>query len=285
MSCFTVAYTLMMDTYKLQQIGNNAGDIMDRTPYDEDYSIISEVIKARVSVDNEILYDKEHSNLLGDDFYFKDIAYCEARNLNTKAALMANKAVITILFDLVFVYEYCNMEESIKLFDMNTEKVKKTICIEKWRFSNSFEYFDNLRCQCLVRDVRYVTNIDSFMTKLAITVLVDFECLITETETVRLADVKSIQVKSTNVKSTNEKSTNPNALAANSLFDDITPYPDLNVLSRLSAYISQYMSKMMEVSQRLNEEIVQKNKLIVLLENTVQSLKTERIYEDTNSKQ
>lgn len=200
MSCFPAAYTLMMNTYKLQQ-SRNAGDIMDKIPCD-DYSIISEVIKGRFSVDNEMLYYREYSDLLADEYFFKDIAYCEARNLNTKAALMASNAVITILFDLVFVYEYSNPEESIKLFNMNTEKVKKTICVEKWRFSNYFGCFDNLRCQCLVRNVRYVTNIDSFMTKLAISVLADIECLITETETIRLTDIKNVNIRSIHVNST-----------------------------------------------------------------------------------
>jgi hypothetical protein len=279
MSCFPSAYTLMMNTYKLQQITNIAGDRMDNIPYD-DYSIILDVIKDRVLVDNEILYYKEYSELLSDKFYYKDITYCEARNLSAKAAFMASKAVVTILFDLVFVYEYCNIEETNNLFNMYTEKVKKTICIDKWECLNFLGNFDNLRCQCLIRDVRYAANIDSFMTKLAISVLVDIECLITETETIRLTDIKNIKTKSLDVNSTNH-----DALVEDSLQEEISPCSDLNTLSRLSTYISQYMSKMMEVSQRLNEEIVQKNKLIDLLESTVQSLKTEKICEDTNPKQ
>ena len=252
---------------------------MDKIPTGE-YSIISEVIKGRFPVENEILCTREYSDLLAEGFYFKDIAYCEARNLNAKAALIASKAVITILFDLVFVYEYSNTEESRKLFNINAEKIKKTIYIDKCKFPAPFEYLDNLRCQCLVRDVRYVINLDSFMTKLAISVLVDFECLITETRTIRLTDIKNTQTESINADSANH-----DALVEDCLSIDIPPCNDFNVLSTLSVYISQYMSKMMEVSQRLNEEIEQKNKLIALLKNTVLSLKTERICEDTNSKQ
>jgi hypothetical protein len=251
---------------------------MDKMPCD-DYSIITEVIKNRCLINNEILHYTEYSDLVSDEVYFKDIAYCEARNLSVKAMLMPNKAVVTILFDLVFVYEYCTAEECIRLYNINTEKVKKNICIEKWKFINYFEYSDNLQCKCLVRDVRYVTNIDSCMTKLAISVLVDLECLVTELETVRLTDMKNIQIKPMSLNSANH-----DAFVEDSLLGEILPCNDINVLSRLSAYISQYMSKMMEVSQRLNEEIVQKNKSIALLENTVRSLKTERIYEDTNLK-
>lgn len=252
---------------------------MDKMTCD-DYTIFSDVVKGRCMAENEMLYYNEYSGLVTDEFKLKDIAYCEVKNLGSRAMLMASKAVITIEFDLVFVYEYCNTEESLRLYSMYTEKVKKTICVEKRRFSNFFGYSDNLRCQCRVRDVRYVTDIDFCMTKLAISVLADIEYLILEKEMIKLTDFKSVQIKSMN-----DNTAIHDILTEDCLLEEISSYNDSNLLSRLSAYISYYMSKMMEVNQRLKEEIVQKDKLIALLENSAQSLNTERINDDSHSKQ
>lgn len=251
---------------------------MDKMTCD-DYTIFSDVVKGRCLAENEILYYNEYTDLVTEEFNLKDIAYCEVKNLGSKAILMANRAVITIVFDLVFVYEYCSTKENLRLFSMYTEKVKKTICIEGRRFSNFFGYTDNLRCQCHIRDVRYVTDIDFCMTKLTLSVLADIEYLILETETIKLTDLISIQIESLNNTAVHE------IFMEESFSKEPPSCDDSNVLSRLSAYISYYMSKMMEVNQRLNEEIIQKDKLIDLLECSINSLKKERTNDDSRLKQ
>ena len=152
----------------------------------EDCVILTQVIKSRFAVENELLYCNELTGLLPDEYFLSDIAYCEIRNLEANTMIIMNRVEVTLDFDMVIVYQYNNGKNAGNLYNIYTEKVRKAVYVEKSKFAGFFDYSESTVCQCRVRNIRYYTDIDFKMAKLDISVHADIEYLILQEEMVEI---------------------------------------------------------------------------------------------------
>lgn len=148
--------------------------------------ILSDIIRARYCLRNELLFSNEYSDLPDEGTGIVNIPYCEIRNTGLSALVRSNSISVAFKSDLVFVYECVNSNSGLNSFKLFTEKLKRHIDIHKSKFLPSGDFPDNIKCYCRISGVSYFHDIDLACEKIFISVHADIECLIIEEGEVRL---------------------------------------------------------------------------------------------------
>lgn len=163
-------------------------DELSEKPDHEDLEIHTEIVTGRCRLENMILHSGSISGLVSDGHYLSGIPYCEIQNLTADTRTIINGIVISMDFDLVLLYEYHNFEKTAGLYNIYTEKIRKTLVVDKADFSDFHCLSNNGRCLCLVKNIKHEMDYDFNKSSLKVTIFADIECLILEAGTVEVID-------------------------------------------------------------------------------------------------
>lgn len=219
--------------------------------------IISDVIKGRCRLDNILLCSNEYDNLLPDELKANNVVYCEIRNIQEYSRLRNQKNNVNISFDLLIIYESVDSHNK-KQFHFYTERLNKNLDI----YSKSYLILskdidiESIRCRNLIKNIKYVTDIDMTSRKIAISVSASIDSLLFDQDVISLSRINP------------DSSINPEVRVEN--IESVPKTPDTeNELSQYINHLSLLLKKssdIQEVNKKLEEENTAKDKRISYLE-------------------
>lgn len=152
--------------------------------------IYSHIIKGKASLE-QCLFSNEYKNLISAGNRLTNITYCHIRNISQISYIKSKVTSSLLSFDLLFIYEYENLKSNVKEYGLYKEKISKSIDIPL----DSYEKFapslnlSSINCKCILKNIRYLTDIDIESKSALISVNATLEGLLIEDGTVQFMDV------------------------------------------------------------------------------------------------
>ena len=221
--------------------------------------LLSNIVKARYRLKDELLLYNEFDNLVPDFCKLTNVTYCDIKNISESSLIRNNKIHITISFDLIIIYEYFT-SENIKTYHLYIESIKKFKDIEIGQYKPSVteKEFSNLKCRNLIKDISYKTDIDISYKKIILTIYAAIDSILLKEETLKLSVSLSSIERTGETKMENMSSQK-----------NIINIDDENSLNTYINYLSSLLKKAKETyktNKELEESLLLKEKKISFLE-------------------